>query len=89
MATARAVASRYKRASEVLHVAAAARAKRPRSRRGRSRRGGATLGRLAMADAYQPSLSHGHLPLDVTGLAMGAAVRQTARPDVGGVPPVL
>ena len=38
---------------------------------------------LAMADADQPSPSHGHLPLDVTGLAMGGAVRQTARRDVG------
>jgi hypothetical protein len=38
---------------------------------------------LAMADADQPSPSHGHLPLDVTGLAMRGAARQTARPDVG------
>ena len=45
--------------------------------------GGATLGQACDADADQPSPPHGHLPLDVRGRAMGGAVRQTARPDVG------
>jgi hypothetical protein len=45
--------------------------------------GGATLGRTRDGRRNLPSPSHGHLPLDVTGLAMRGAVRRTARLDVG------
>jgi hypothetical protein len=64
--------SKHRRANRIVgreDWTAGPRVKRPPRGRDRLRRGGATLGRLATADADLPSLSYGHLVGDSAGPA--------------------